>query len=129
MKSAAAVGSARRTRGAVIASACLALVAACRHRPPAGASPPDAAESSSASANLSAEIPPLAPPAPAPPPPAPPPGPEEAGTCPATGDERTGLLVSPIHAYVGAPVRILTATLVDPEPLALRIETPKGEPV
>jgi hypothetical protein len=80
------------------------------------------------SSSAVAEAPPP-PPTPAPPPPPPPPAPEEAGTCPTNGDETLGFVSSPIHAYAGAPVRILTATLASPEPLAFRIETPKGEPI
>src|SRR5712671_6922436 len=126
----AAVGSARRTRCGLAALACLAFFAACRRAPtsavPSSESPEAAA---SASASLTAELPPPPPPVPAPPPPAPPPAAEEAGSCPANGDDATGLVVSPLHVVVGTPVRILTATLVDPEPLAFRLETPKGEPV
>src|SRR5436853_277327 len=128
MRSAAAVGSAGRVRCAVVFGCCLVFGAACR-RAPTGSTLADASEAASASASAAAEIPAPPPPTPAPPPPAPPPPPEQAGTCPAGPDDTTGLLVSPIHAYVGAPVRILTATLVDPEPLAFRLETPKGEPI
>src|SRR5262249_35367181 len=40
-----------------------------------------------------------------------------------------GLVVSPLRAVVGAPVRILAATLASPELLAFRLETTKGEPI
>jgi hypothetical protein len=107
----------------------LFLGAACRHAPTAGASsnePPKDAPADSSSAVVEAPPPP---PAPAPPPAAPPPSPAEAGTCPVNADETVGLLTSPIHVFVGGPLRILTATLTAPEPLAFRIETPKGEPI
>jgi hypothetical protein len=60
---------------------------------------------------------------------APPPPAAEAGTCPVESDEAMGLVVSPLRAFVGSPVRALAATLADPEPLAMRIETIKGEAV
>ena len=62
-------------------------------------------------------------------PPAPPPPATEAGNCPAESDDSIGLVVSPLRAYVGNPIRILAATFGDPEPLAMRIETIKGEAV
>src|SRR5262249_16930200 len=67
---------------------------------------------------------------PAPPPPVPPPDPSEAGACPdKNADVGLGLVVSPLRAVVGAPLRILTATFGTTDRLALRIETAKGEPV
>jgi hypothetical protein len=63
-------------------------------------------------------------PAPLPPPPA-----AEAGNCPAEGDDGLGVIVSPLRPYVGIPVRVLAATFSDSEPLAMRIETIKGDPV
>src|SRR6478672_4778959 len=117
MGCAEAVGSGRRIRNAATAGAFLLLGAGCRHSPPAGATsnepPKDASDDSSSAV---AELPPP-PPAPAPPPAAPPPGPEEAGSCPANADETLGFMSSPIHAFVGSPMRVMTATLTSQEPL------------
>jgi len=129
MRCAAAVGSAWRVRFGIIVGLCLAS-GACWRTPGAGASADEGAEAAAASAsNVSAELPVLPPVQPAPPPAPPPPGSEQAGSCPSSADETTGLVVSPLHAVVGAPLRVLSATLVDPELLAMRIETAKGEPV
>jgi hypothetical protein len=69
----------------------------------------------------------VAPPAPVPPPA--PPDPAQAGKCPATPNESLGLVVSPLRASVGAPLRILAATFASNEMLALRVETERGAPV
>jgi hypothetical protein len=58
--------------------------------------------------------------------PEPPPA-SEAGTCPADANDAIGLVVSPLRPVVGTQVRVLAATLADPEPLAMRIETIKGD--
>src|SRR5947207_8568658 len=127
MACARAAGPARRVRWGIALALCLCLELGC-HR----STKTDATDSTAASAsasNVVADLPPPPPPTPAPPPPTPPPTPDQAGTCPAGSDDTLGLVVSPIHAFAGAPVRILAATLVDPEPLAFRLETPKGEPI
>jgi hypothetical protein len=59
---------------------------------------------------------------------APPPA-SEAGNCPVDADESMGMVVSPLRPFVGNAVRVLASTFVDGEPLAMRIETIKGEPV
>jgi hypothetical protein len=60
---------------------------------------------------------------------APPPSPSEAGNCPVDADESMGMFVSPLRPIVGNQVRVVAATFVDGEPLAMRIETIKGEVV
>jgi hypothetical protein len=62
-------------------------------------------------------------------PPAPPPPGSEAGSCPVDSDDGMGIVVSPLRPYVGAPVRLLASTFTDAEPLAMRLETIKGEAV
>src|SRR5258706_1942186 len=124
----AAVGSARRARRGFAVAVCLALLPACR-RARTSADASSESEAAWAWAILTAELPPPPPPVPVAPPPPPPPSAEEAGSCPPNGDETTGLVVSTLHAVAGSPLRILTATLVDPEPLAFRLETSKGDPV
>ncbi|HKQ71818.1 MAG TPA: hypothetical protein VJT73_20885, partial [Polyangiaceae bacterium] len=58
-----------------------------------------------------------------------PPTATEAGSCPGEGneDKSVGLVISPLRAVAGAPLRVLAATLKSPEQLAIRIETAKGE--
>src|SRR5262245_58829197 len=105
MGCAAAVGSARPVRYATMVGALLLLGVGCRRSPPAGATsndPSKDAPADSSSAFVEAPPPPLTP---APPPPDPPPGPEEAGACPVNADETLGFVSSPIHAFVGAPMR------------------------
>jgi hypothetical protein len=60
---------------------------------------------------------------------APPPPASEAGNCPVDADESMGMVVSPLRPFIGNAVRVLASTFVDSEPLAMRIETIKGEPV
>ena len=111
--------------------AALALVAGCRRGAAATNDASEGGEPEAPASNVSADLPVPPPPTPAAPPAAPPPGPEEAGTCPVSGDEATnlGLVVSPLRAVVGAPLRILAATLASPEPLAFRLETAKKDPI
>jgi hypothetical protein len=61
---------------------------------------------------------------------APPPKPEQAGACPASKDRDgdLGILVSPLHPAKGHEVRVIAATLIGEEPLALRIEL-DGQPI
>jgi hypothetical protein len=124
--------AARQLGWGIVAIAWLALGTGCRRSQALQLdAAAEAGESPTASASgVEVELP-KTPPAPAPPKTAivSPLPPEEAGGCPANEDETTGVVVSPLRAVVGAPLRILTATLANPEPLALRIETSKGQPV
>jgi hypothetical protein len=121
-----------RPRGWLGAIVCIALGTACR-RPQAdvAGSLDDAADTeAAASSEPVVELPPASEvPVSSVSPPAPPPPAAEAGTCPGDSNEATGLVVSPLRAFVGSPVRVLASTFADPEPLAMRIETIKGDVV
>src|SRR4051812_19875206 len=114
MRCARTVGSAWKIRFGLAVASSLAL-GGCRRTssaaPPAG----DSAESAAVSVSSAADLPAPPPVQPPPAPPPPPPGADEAGSCPSSLDEATGVLVSPLHAVVGAPLRVLSASLADPE--------------
>jgi hypothetical protein len=106
-----------------------ATAAGCRRSPPIDGGVADAARgdatlaAATSPADLARAAPPSTPVVPVAP------TPDQAGDCPARDDESVGLLVSPLHPVIGTPVRVLAATLADAEPLALRLETTKGEPI
>ena len=128
-KQVAGIAEAARVRRQLVPVVALVLVAACRRSPPdAGASTrasseaptPPAPCAASASRNAEHRAPSTAPSQSLP-----------GGTC-RTGendDPKLGLLASPLRAVAGRPLRILAATLTSTLPLALRVETAKGEPL
>src|SRR5450432_1019842 len=113
-----AAGFARAARGLVLFS-CVALGSSCR------GAPVDATVNDVDGAREPLPSPLSAPPAP----PAPPPDPSQAGTCPTADNDAVGLVVSPLRAAVGAPLRIMAATFATTDLLALRIETDDTEPI
>lgn len=58
-----------------------------------------------------------------------PPSAEQAGDCPEDGDPSVGILISPIRPRSGEAVRIVAASLVDEDMLALRVEDDEGNPL
>jgi hypothetical protein len=128
MRFAAAVGSVWSLLR-IVAGMGLAMGGCGRGSDHAAGAQGDADLAAVSASNSASDLPAPPPVQPPPPPPAPPPGAEQAGSCPSSLDEATGVVVSPLHAFVGAPLRVLSASLTDPEYLAMRLETTKGEPV
>jgi hypothetical protein len=63
--------------------------------------------------------------------PKPPPLPTSAaaGTCPESGENQIGILVSPSRPSADRPLRVVVATLADETPLAIRLEGEGGEEI
>lgn len=113
--------------GSVLVALALACGRADTSTPPAsveGSRDPPAAESLGGGPESRVE-PADAPMAAADPPPLP--SAAEAGTCPDSGDEQVGILLSPRRPSADRPLRVIAATLQDEDPLAIRIEGEGGQ--